>query len=229
MISFEPTGKPEAKRRPTVSALPRTARAVVSLLALLVGGFACDDTQPQPINRGVQAYPVPVSYTRQLVITPASVVVVVVAPDQLVAYNDKQLLQWRVALPPGESLVAPPAVTPDSTTFVLSAKNLRAVTASGEVRFVYKVPLKNKPVSGRRWSLAALANSSVVIADGASTLINVDHTGKLRWRYELPGGSQMTTGPKAARNGSVYLRTAAFVYCVDGEGRQRWRVPLRVF
>ena len=199
----------------------------VVALAALVG---CHDTGAVRDNRGPSVYPVvPAGRVRSPALTPGSTVVVAVAPDLVVTFADSQEIVWKIQLPREESLVAAPGVAANSTTYLLTNKNLRLIDAAGETRFVRAVPFDRRGSDPSRWGLVVLPDSSVVVSDGRHRACRLDRLGAITWRYALPAGAGMVARPVAGPNGSVYLRTASSLHAVGGDGRLRWRVSLRGF
>jgi len=207
------------------------ARSRLSTCILVCFALSACDESDLPDNGGPPAYPSARHGLRDLVVTPGSTVIALSAPDLLVAYKDDQRLAWTHRLPPNQPVIAAPVVSADSTTFVLTARQLRALAPNGELKYSVTLPFDGqKPASKSsspvRHSLVVLPDSSAVVADGERTLICV-RGGKIVWRHALPAPAKMTARPVAGPNGSVYVRTSAWIYCVGHQGALRWRVPLR--
>jgi hypothetical protein len=209
-------------------------RARLSQIALALPGVfglaACHETSaPLPPNQGVAAYPLAPLHARALAVTPGALVVAVVALDQVVAYADSQALAWKLLLPPGESLVSEPRVAADSTTHLLTNQRVHAISPDGKQRRARPLPppFSTSQQGAMSWSLVLLPDSSVVLSDGSKTIVRLTTSGEESWRYSLPEGAEMAVEPVAGPNGSVYLRTFAWIYCVGSDGKLRWRVPLR--
>ena len=204
--------------------LRRPGTAIVAVLLCLT---ACQrTTAPLPENRGAPFYPAaPPDHLRGLTVTPGALVVAAVADDQVVAYADNQRLAWRVLLPRGEQLVYEPRVALDSITYLLTSRRLRAIQPDGRERLNRALPATR--ASPPHWSLAIHPDSTVTLSDGARTVVRLRSSGDDAWRFTLPAGATLVAEPVAGPNGSLYLRTAAWIFAVSGEGALRWQVPAR--
>lgn len=192
---------------------------------------ACNETGPVANNRGPWAFPAtPSGLIRTPTLTPAATVITAVAPGLVVAYADSQQIAWKVQLPPGEELVAPPGVAADSSTYLLTNRQVRGVDPDGKLTFATPFPFT--PRRGQRpsrYGLAVMPDSAAVVTDGERRVARVARDGVISWRYELPAPATMSAPPVAGPNGSIYLRTASSLFSLSSEGHYRWRIPLRVF
>lgn len=201
------------------------------LLSLVVAIGACtrepaQDRQPTNRTSDKTTCAAP---NRLVAVRPDSIVVMVISEDTIAAVRDTQRLGWIRTLS-GEKIVAPPEATPDSSVYVLTDKHLRALNPSGNVRFRVTNPFsRNGGATRGPWALTltALPDSGVAVSDGEYKTVKFNRKGQLGWRHSLPHDGNMAGHPVAGPNGSLYIYTAAWLYVIGPDGRERWRVPLK--
>lgn len=164
--------------------------------------------------------------TRPLLTTPA------VGPDGTVYAATDDGTLYALA-PDGHTLwmlhtaittrLAPPAVGPDETSYWSLPGGVMAVTAQGQVAWVFLVVHAGRPVvDGNRVLVATDSYLESIGAQGANA-------GHLLWRAAL--GADHTTGvgpaPAVASDGTAYVATAGGdLDAIGVDGQRRWRARL---
>jgi outer membrane protein assembly factor BamB len=145
--------------------------------------------------------------------------VIVTGRSGAVCYSHKGDEEWRFEVPEGEEIVASPAVSPDSRTFILTSGSLVALSIRGEVLWIADVEAADPA------AVLALGDGTAVVTAGSNALVNYE-SGRLRWRFELPDGDTIASMPRAASNSHVFVQGAARLYVVDPSGIPVWDRPL---
>lgn len=197
------------------------AGLVAGLLALGLVLSACDrggqreqpsDTVPPPGAR--------------MAIRPDSAVILVLDPHRMAAVTDDQRLAWLKDFPE-DPIIGTPIVALDSTVFVLTKQHIHAVDKDGKTAF--SVPHQDslkEAASPDQIRLVAMTDSSLVACDGSRECVMLDKQGKEVWRYELPSDAALVDVPAVGPSGSLYLRSADWLYVVSNQGELRWRMSI---
>ena len=207
----------------------RVAGVALAGLALIGPALAaCKD-----FDGGVQPEPPAVICADQnqgesLAARPDSTAVIVLASDLLGAVTASGELAWTHKFPADDSIAVYPRVTADSAVHVVTQKNLYALGATGATRYAHAHPFEPAPArKPDRMTIEPLPDSSILVSDGDQGLVKIDPAGAVKWRFVLPGRDSITSPPRAAADGSLFIRSRGYLYSLTPAGKQRWRMPLR--
>jgi hypothetical protein len=173
----------------------------------------CPELNPQP---------------ESLATRPDSTAVLVVSRDTLAAVQPSGQLAWVRRFPADDPMVVYPRIAANSMIYLLTRKNIHAIDSKGAT--LYQLPHPFEPGELRKpekMMVEPMPDSTIVVSDGDRSLVSLDSAGSVRWRFTLPPRDSITSAPRAAANGSIYLRSRAWLYSLNHGGKQLWRVPLQ--
>lgn len=173
----------------------------------------CPEINPQP---------------ESLATRPDSTALLVVSRDTLAAVQPSGQLAWVRRFPSDDPMVVYPRVAADSTLYVVTRKNIHAIDSKGATVFQLPHPFERaQPRKPEKMMLEPMPDSTVLVSDGDRALVSLDSSGSVKWRFTLPARDSIASAPRAAANGSIYLRSRAWLHSLDRAGKQLWRVPLQ--
>lgn len=197
--------------------------AAALLLALLLNLSGCtkspDGAPAESTATAPRATPVALDFPpfdSALTTLPTSAVVMAGKKGVVCFSHDGEKL-WEFGLPEGEEVVAPVTSAPNSVAFIRSAGSVFAISTSGEMLWSAKVEAAAVPAA------LALGDSTVVVAAGSTTLVNLDgDRGAERWSFRLAEGDRITASPRVAKNSWINVRGNARLYAVNSDGLPEW-------
>jgi hypothetical protein len=148
-----------------------------------------------------------------------------VTRDRLVALRSDGETAWELAVPNGDTIIAPAAVGLNSVTYVRSTTAIHAAVPDGAW-------LWSRPLEGRAYLKSRAADSPTTLSDSTVALVvgddivRFDHAGNVRWRTTLPEG-HVSSRLAAGMDGSLIASTTAGLFAVGPEGNVVWRRTLR--
>lgn len=151
-----------------------------------------------------------------------SSVLVAALNNQVVAYGPDGKQGWAFNLPNGDTVAAPPAAAMSSVTYVRGAQGLYAIAPDGKLLWQAAHTHGGDAVKG----LTPLADSTVAMTAGDSSLVGYNAQGQVKWTFTLPDGDKLTEPPVLAASSLVYVRSAKKLYAVDSQGNLSWQAEL---
>jgi outer membrane protein assembly factor BamB len=204
----------------TMASLRALSASRLGWAALCCGGLAtlgCAREAPAP---AATVEPARTTGESELAVLPNNMTLLS-AKNRIIAIRGDGDIAWELALPDGDTVIAPVAVGLNSVTYVRGAKAIHAALPEGKW-------LWSKPLEGQAAARSRAANTPVAMSDSTVALVvgddllRFDHDGAVRWRISLPEGKVLGR-PAAGMDGSLLVHTSAGVYSVNPEGTVSWR------
>jgi outer membrane protein assembly factor BamB len=199
----------------------RFSRGRALFVAALISGWlpvsACAREAPAP---AATVEPARATGESELAVLPNNVALLSMK-GRITAIRGDGELAWELALPDGDSAIAPVAVALNSVAYIRGAKAIHAARPEGKW-------LWSKPLDGQSSARSRATNTPVAMSDSTVALIvgddvlRFDHTGAVRWRITIPEG-KIVGRPAAGMDGSLLVHTTAGVYSINPEGTVAWR------
>ena len=193
--------------------------SVVPLLALLVASCA---REPVPSAPAASAS-APVAIETDLVVLPNNTAIQS-GRTKIVAVRREGEIAWELAVPLGDTIVAPIAAGLNSIAYVRGSKGVYAATPDG--KWAWSKPLDNRSFGKTRSTdMPVTFPDSTVAVVVIDDILRLDDQGVVKWRFTLPEG-HVTGRLTAAMDGALLVPTTVGVYCLTPDGNIAWRRAL---
>lgn len=187
---------------------------LILLGAVLLVTQACQKDEAKPETEGAQP-------SSGLVALPSSVVVLA-RSNALEAYQADGNLLWKVVLPEGDQVMAPPVAALSSVAYVRGRDAVHAVSPTGQLLWRASHLGGEDQIQG----IVALNDSTVAISEEDRHVVAFTAEGTRRWTYTLPEGERLVAPPVVSANSLLLLRTATTLHAVDSGGNLAWTTPI---
>ena len=184
------------------------------LVVVLLAGQACQRETAEPAIGTVRP-------ANSLVALPSSVVVLA-RSNALEAYQADGNLLWKVVLPEGDQVMAPPVAALSSVAYVRGRDAIHAVSPTGQLLWRASHLGGEDQIQG----IVALNDSTVAISEEDRHVVAFTAEGTRRWTYTLPEGERLVAPPVVSANSLLLLRTATTLHAVDSGGNLAWTTPI---
>jgi outer membrane protein assembly factor BamB len=197
----------------------RSQLFALTALALL----ACDprrqNTASAASAQATAALPAPVSEVDILVLP--NNMVISCSAKKLTAMRSDGELAWELALPDGDSAIAPAAGAASSQIYLRTSQGLRAASPEGKWLWLKPALAPSSSMPRDASAPVAMSDSTAVMIDGPA-VVRLNSGGGELWHVNLPEGIPVSR-LKAAMDGGVLVPTTAGLYSVSGDGKIAWR------
>jgi outer membrane protein assembly factor BamB len=187
--------------------------------AVLVNGCLKDPPPPSPGAAAAAA----ASSETELIVLPNNLVVQS-ARNKVIAVRREGEVAWELALPYGDTIVAPIVAGLNSIAYVRGGKGLYALAPDG--KWAWSKPLENRSQQKSRNTdmPVSFPDSTVAIVVG-DDIHRFDDQGTVKWRLTLPEG-HVNGRLTAAMDGALVVPTTVGLYCITPDGNIAWRRTL---